>query len=58
MKILYSETALKTLDTIIEYLELKWSDKQIEFLKKEILKFEEVVKDRIILIKHYLMIPK
>lgn len=48
MKILYSETSLKTLDTIIEYLELKWSDKQIEFLKKEILKFEEVVKDRII----------
>jgi hypothetical protein len=48
MKILYSETALETLDVIIDFLELNWTEKQILFLKNEILKFEQTINHRII----------
>ncbi|MCD1118387.1 hypothetical protein [Chryseobacterium turcicum] len=48
MKILYSEIALETLDVIIDFLELNWSEKQILFLKNDILKFEQTISDRLI----------
>ena len=43
MKIIYSQTALKTLDLIIEFLEKKWTSKQIENLKNDIFKFEQTI---------------
>ena len=48
MRIYYSETAIKSLGVILEFLELKWTNKQIDFLKSEILKFEETISENII----------
>lgn len=48
MKIIYSQTALKTLNLIIEFLEQKWTSKQIENLKNDIFKFEQTVFDNLI----------
>ncbi|MFL9833557.1 hypothetical protein [Chryseobacterium terrae] len=48
MNIFYSETSIETLNIIIEFLTIKWSDKQITLLKKEILKFEQTLFENII----------
>lgn len=48
MRIYYSETAIKSLSVILEFLESKWTNKQIDFLKSEILKFEKTISENLI----------
>ena len=48
MKIYYSETAIKSLNVILEFLESKWTIKQINLLNSEILKFEETISENLI----------
>ncbi len=49
MKIYYSETAIKSLNVILEFLETKWTIKQINLLKSEILKFEKTISENLII---------
>ena len=48
MKIRYSKNALKTLQEIIEFLESKWTDKEIQNLNNDFEKFIQSLDDRII----------
>ena len=48
MRIYYSETAIKSLNVILEFLESKWTVKQINLLKSEILKFKETICENLI----------
>ena len=48
MRIYYSETAIKSLNVILEFLESKWTIKQINLLKSEILKFEKTISENLI----------
>lgn len=54
MKIIYSETALKTLSEIIDFLEHKWTSKEIDKLKNDIFKFEQTIYENIITHQYYL----
>ena len=40
MKLIYSELALFSLREIVNYLKLRWTDKEIKTLRKDIEKFE------------------
>lgn len=53
MKIIYSQTALKTLDLIIDFLEYKWTSKELENLKSDIFKFEQTIYDNLITHQFY-----
>lgn len=48
MRIYYSETAIKSLKVIIEFLEVKWTYKQIDFLKTEISDFEKIISENLV----------
>jgi len=48
MKLIYSELALETLQEIVDFLNYKWTNKEIKTLRKDIANFEKTVRKGII----------
>lgn len=48
MKLIYSDLALITLKEIVDFLNYKWTKKEIKTLRKDISNFEKTVNDGII----------
>lgn len=48
MKLIYSDLALITLKEIVDFLNCKWTKKEIKTLRKDISNFEKTVNDGII----------
>ena len=46
MKLIYSELALFSLREIVNYLKLRWTDKEIKTLRKDIEKFEKTLNEK------------
>ena len=48
MKVILSSTAKSSLKEIIEFLKVKWTEKEIAVMKNDIKKFKQIMKDGII----------
>jgi len=48
MRVRYSKTALLTLEVIIDFLKIRWTDKEIDKLRIDIELFEQTMQNQII----------